>query len=59
MANTEELIRYLREHVSYELLMLRYTVSELDRLIHPLDWNAKFESAVVHIRVVRLPLKLR
>ena len=30
--------------------MLRYTVSELDRVIHPLDWNAKFEFAVVHIR---------
>ncbi len=50
MPTEQDLTRYLQEHVSSELLMLRYTISELDRALHPLDWNAKFESAVVHIR---------
>lgn len=45
-----EIEAYLREHLPYELLMLRYTGQRLLENLSPLNWNAHYESFVVHAR---------
>jgi hypothetical protein len=52
MPSQDDLIAFLNEHVSYELLMLRYTRQQLPLELHPLDWNAKFESYFTHARLL-------
>jgi hypothetical protein len=52
MPSRDDLIAFLNEHVSYELLMLRYTRQQLRLELHPLDWNAKFESYFTHARIL-------
>ena len=42
--------KYLDEHLTYELLMLRYCYREMPKTAHPLHWNALFEAFVVHAR---------
>jgi len=49
-ASDQEIISYLGEHLPYELLMLRYTRSLINRDQQFLDWNAFYESFAVHAR---------
>jgi hypothetical protein len=49
MSSTDEKIAFLTEHLSYEVVMLRYTHTQLARDIHhQLQWNALFESFALH-----------
>jgi hypothetical protein len=41
---------YLKEHLTYELLMLRYTAKKISQAQQQLDWNAYFESFAIHAR---------
>jgi len=42
---------HLKEHLPYEIRMLRYTLGELTkRRSHVLEWNVYFESFAVHAR---------
>jgi hypothetical protein len=50
MASKQKRIAYLREHLHYELLMLRFTWSRLKRVRVRLLWNALYESFGVHAR---------
>lgn len=53
MAMSEtELKTYLSEHLSYEVLMLRYTLKELHTTQPALRWNAMFEAFAVHARAM-------
>jgi hypothetical protein len=51
----EQKIAYLQEHLPYEVLMLRYaidkiTTGEITTPQQQLDWNAHYESFVLHAR---------
>ncbi len=50
MATKAERISYLKEHLTYEVLMLRYTAKFLTSEANQLAWNAHFESFCVHAR---------
>lgn len=50
MATPEKLQTYLSVHISYELLMLRYTVTVLNKPISQLSGYAHYESFVIHAR---------
>ncbi len=50
MATEAELSAYLNEHVYYELLMLRYSLSKLSSAANQLEWNGHFVSFGVHAR---------
>ena len=41
--------KYLKEHLTYEVLMLRYTYQRL-HVTRNLQWNAMYESFVIHAR---------
>jgi len=41
---------YLREHLFYELLMLRYTLGRIKNNVTQILWNALFESFCLHAR---------
>ncbi len=41
---------YLKDHVTYELLMLRHMAQKLSQTQHQLDWNAHFKSFAIHAR---------
>jgi hypothetical protein len=50
MSSERERIAYLREHLFYEVLMLRFTLRRLDMDQTQLLWNALYESFGVHAR---------
>jgi hypothetical protein len=50
VSSVTERQEYLREHLSYELLMLRYTATRLEHVRDQLLWNSLFESFGVHAR---------
>jgi hypothetical protein len=50
MSSQEERIAYLREHLSYEVLVLRFTLMLLGTSEDALLWNAMYESFSVHAR---------
>ena len=50
MSRNAEKTEYLQEHLSYELLMLRHTLTEITKPHRILDWNAFLESFAVHAR---------
>jgi hypothetical protein len=41
---------YLEDHLPYEILMLRYTFQKIMAFQSQLDWNAYYESFVLHAR---------
>jgi hypothetical protein len=47
-----ELIEYLNEHLSYELLMLRYAVQSMEREPHPLALNLCYDAAGMYARAL-------
>jgi hypothetical protein len=47
---SEKLITHLREHIPYELLMLRHTHRQLSQVDGQLDRNAFLEAFAVHAR---------
>ncbi len=47
----QEKREYLKRHLWYELLMLRYTHSRINTLLPQLSWNAHFESFGLHARI--------
>lgn len=49
-SRSAEKFEYLREHLPYEMLMLKYTHRNIHRTRRRLDWNAYFESYFVHAR---------
>lgn len=49
-ADTNSKKSYLREHIAYEILMLRYDIQRLEDAKHQLEWNAFFESFCIHAR---------
>ena len=53
MASDPEKCNFLVEHLSYELLMLRFTHGELSKSQDQLVWNAMYESFAVHARILR------
>jgi hypothetical protein len=54
MASQQERRRYLNHHLSYELMMLRYTYARLHDTRHKLMWNALLEAFAVHARNLHL-----
>jgi hypothetical protein len=54
MASERERLRYLTHHLSYELMMLRYTHARLHDTRHKLMWNAFLEAFAVHARNLHL-----
>jgi hypothetical protein len=50
MADKDAKLKYLNEHVQYELLMLRYSFHRLSSERHQLEWNAHWVSFGVHAR---------
>lgn len=50
MSKETQKATFLREHLPYELLMLRYTLKKLAMPQNILDWNAYFESFATHGR---------
>jgi hypothetical protein len=54
MPSREEKLRYLSHHLSYELLMLRYTYARLHDTSHKLMWNAFLEAFAVYARNLQL-----
>jgi hypothetical protein len=50
MTSKTKLQDHLADHLPYELAMLRYTRDQLTRPHGQLDWNAYFESFIVHGR---------
>jgi hypothetical protein len=53
MTSKQELVEYLREHVSYELLMLRFARAQIARSdLELLDWNSRFETFILHGRLL-------
>jgi hypothetical protein len=50
VASTAELKEFLQHHISYELMMLRYTHARMHDTRHQLQWNAYMESFAVHAR---------
>src|SRR5215213_2141554 len=53
MASQQERLAWMKEHLSYEVLMLRYTMSKIQVLPEGLDWNAYYESFCTHARLLR------
>src|SRR4051794_4626894 len=53
MASQAERRDWIKEHLSYELLMLRYTFGKLYEVQSGLDWNAYYESFCTHARLLR------
>ena len=47
---SDRLQAYLEDHLAYEVLMLRHALTKITTFQHPLEWNAYFESFVVHAR---------
>jgi hypothetical protein len=54
MASRKERLSYLNHHLSYELMMLRYTRDRLHDTRHKLMWNAFLEAFAVHARNLHL-----
>ena len=50
MTSKQGKVEYLTHHLSYELLMLRFTHARLHNTKHKLEWNAFLESFAVHAR---------
>ena len=51
MAKSEkQIVEYIEEHILYELLMLRYSYSQIKSVPSQLDWNAFFVSFTVYGR---------
>lgn len=50
MTTEDEKREYIEEHLRYEELMLRYTLSKVTDLTAGLDWCAYLESFAVHAR---------
>jgi hypothetical protein len=50
MSSLAQKIAHLGDHLPYEVLMLRYTQSQVNKLLYPLDWNEQYESFAVHAR---------
>jgi hypothetical protein len=50
VANDEQKNEYLREHLPYEMKMLRYTSKQMLERQHYLSWNAHYEAFAVHAR---------
>jgi hypothetical protein len=50
MTDVAELKEYLREHLFYELMMLRYTLGRIQHVKSQVLWNALFESFGMHAR---------
>ena len=53
MTTTAQLIDHLKDHMPYELLMLRYTHERMQHEDHPLVYNAMYESFCMHVRNLR------
>ena len=49
---TREQKEILREHLPYEICMLRYTFGAVDKPREQLDWNAHLESFAIHARAL-------
>ena len=47
---TKKQIEFLREHLPYEMCMLRYAFQEIGRPREQLDWNVHLESFAIHAR---------
>ena len=50
MSSINERTNYLREHLTYELLMARYALRKLSVQTSQLDWNCYLEAFAVHAR---------
>lgn len=50
MASRSEQEAFLREHLNYEMLMLRHTAARLPKISDQLEWNVHFVAFVVHAR---------
>jgi hypothetical protein len=52
MTTESEREAYLKEHLTCELLMLRYTFARLSQPQYQLEWNAYYESFALHARTL-------
>ncbi len=50
MTAPDQKLEHLREHLPYELLMLRHTYDRINGNRYTLDWNAYYESFTIHAR---------
>src|SRR5260370_30872325 len=48
--NEAEMLRYLREHVTYERTMLGFTYARLHDTVPGVAWNVVYESFGIHAR---------
>jgi hypothetical protein len=48
--SASELAEWMKEHLSYEMLMLQHTHRKLSQIEDQLDWNTYYESFAVHAR---------